>query len=53
MKDKEIKKACDEMKSIMDIMRRANATGDDVRIEIESGLNLLESVVSDLRSKEE
>ncbi|ENB2089524.1 hypothetical protein R7Q48_22745 [Vibrio sp. 378] len=53
MKDKEITKTCDEMDSILNIMRRANNTGDDVRIEIESGLNLLEAVVAELRQKGE
>ncbi len=52
MKDKKLKKKCDEMMSILNVMRRANDTGDDVRIEIDSGLNLLESIVSELRGKE-
>lgn len=51
-KNKKIEKSmierCEEIKGIVRILKRANATGDDVRIEIESGLNLLTSVTGEL-----
>lgn len=52
MNNKNVKKAiserCDEIKGILQIMRRANSSGDDVRIEIDSGLNLLAVITGDL-----
>ncbi|MGL1204454.1 hypothetical protein ACSTK6_01585 [Vibrio parahaemolyticus] len=53
MKDKGITKKCDEMEAILNVMRRANDTGDDVRIEIGSGLNLLQALIAELRSVKE
>jgi hypothetical protein len=53
MKDKGITKKCDEIEAILSVMRRANDTGDDVRIEIGSGLNLLQALIAELRSVKE
>ncbi|MCG6216240.1 hypothetical protein [Vibrio furnissii] len=40
---------CEEIQGILRVMKRANSTGDDVRIEIESGLNLLVAIAGDLQ----
>ncbi len=47
--DRAISDRCEEIKGILNVMRRANSTGDDVRIEIESGLNLLRVITGDLQ----
>ncbi|EKO3392566.1 hypothetical protein OMA37_004406 [Vibrio fluvialis] len=47
--DRAISDRCEEIKGILNVMKRANSTGDDVRIEIESGLNLLRVITGDLQ----
>jgi len=39
---------CKEMITILQFMQRVNDTGDDVTIEIASGINILMSMVSSL-----
>ncbi|MCG6268278.1 hypothetical protein [Vibrio furnissii] len=46
--DEVVMELCDEIKGVMRAMRRANNTGDDVRVEIDSGLNLLTSAVGEI-----
>lgn len=53
MKNREITKKYDEMEAILNVMRRANDTGDDVRVEIGSGLNLLQALLAEIRSEKE
>lgn len=46
--DESIETRCDEINAIVRVMNRANATGDDVRQEIHSGLVLISAVVADI-----
>ncbi|EGQ7854353.1 hypothetical protein ABMX64_20015 [Vibrio vulnificus] len=46
--DEPIGSRCDEISAIVRVMQRANSTGDDVRLEIQSGLILISSIVAEI-----